>query len=59
MKTVEPKIISLEQGRKERWPMGRKQLQRLAEDAGAIVRIARLVYVNVAVMDRYFDDITG
>lgn len=58
MRTVDPKIIPLDQGRKERWPMGRKKLQRLAEDAGAIIRIGRLLYINVTIMDRYFDDIT-
>ena len=58
MRTVDPKIIPLEQGRKERWPMGRKKLQHLAEDAGAIIKIGRLLYINVAIMDRYFDDIT-
>lgn len=59
MKGSEPKIIPLERGCKERWPMGRKKLQQLAEDAGAIIRIGRLIYVNVSIMDRYFDDITG
>ena len=58
MRTVDPKIIYLDQGRKERWPMGRKKLQHLAEDAGAIIRIGRLLYINVTIMDRYFDDIT-
>lgn len=59
MKRTDPKIIPLERGCKERWPMGRRKLKQLAEDAGAIIRIGRLLYVNVAIMDRYFDDITG
>ena len=58
MKTAVPKIIPIKQGCKERWPMDRRTLQRLAEDAEAIVRIGRLVYINVSKMDRYFDDIS-
>lgn len=58
MTAVKPKIIPLGQGCKERWPMDRRTLQRLAEDAGAIIRIGRLVYVNVTIMDRYFDEIS-
>ena len=58
MKEVNPKIIPIMQGCKERWPMDPRTLQRLAEDARAIIRIGRRVYVNVTIMDRYFDDIS-
>ena len=58
MAAVKPKIIPLGQGCKERWPMGRRKLQKLAEDAGAIIRIGKLVYINVTIMDRYFDEIS-
>lgn len=58
MKAVNPKIIPINQGCKERWPMDPRTLQRLAEDARAIIRIGRRVYVNVTIMDRYFDDIS-
>ena len=58
MRAVNPKIIPIKQGCKERWPMDPRTLQRLAEDAGAIIRIGRRVYVNVTIMDRYFDEIS-
>ena len=42
-----------------RYGFGRNKMRQIAENAGAVVKIGRCVRLNFAVLDKYFDEITG
>ena len=41
-----------------RYELGRDSMRRIAEDAGAIVRIGRNLHVNVSLVDKYMNSIS-
>ena len=54
----EQKLGTLEQAG-GRYGFGRNAMRRIAEEAGAIVKIGRSVRVNFTVLDRYVDELSG
>lgn len=56
--SVEQKIGTLEQAGM-RYGFGRNSMRRIAEDAGAIIKIGKSVRVNFTIMDKYCDTLSG
>lgn len=54
----EAKLGTLEQAG-GRYGFGRNAMRRIAEEAGAVVKIGRSVRVNFTILDRYVDEISG
>ncbi len=42
-----------------RYGFGRNSMRKIAEDAGAIIKIGKSVRVNFTIVDRYLDSISG
>ncbi|MBO5112533.1 MAG: hypothetical protein J6C12_04205 [Lachnospiraceae bacterium] len=42
-----------------RYGFGRNTMRRIAEEAGAIIKIGKCVRVNFTVMDKYIDTLSG
>lgn len=42
-----------------RYGFGRNSMRKIAEQAGAIIKIGRSVRVNYTIMDRYMDALSG
>ena len=42
-----------------RYGFGRNSMRKIAEDAGAIIKIGKSVRVNFTIGDRYLDSISG
>ena len=55
---VEQKSGTLEQAGM-RYGFGRNAMRKVAEDAGAIIKIGKSVRVNFSILDRYMDSISG
>lgn len=55
---VEQKSGTLEQAGM-RYGFGRNSMRKIAEDAGAIIKIGKSVRVNFTIVDRYLDSISG
>jgi hypothetical protein len=66
MRTRERKPVDLE-ARKSgsldeactRYGLGQATMRRMAEDAGAVIRIGRRYLVNFTLMDSYLDSLSG
>lgn len=56
--SVEQKSGTLEQAGL-RYGFGRNSMRKVAEDAGAIIKIGKSVRVNFTVMDKYIDALSG
>lgn len=41
-----------------RYGVGRNSMRKIAEDAGAVVRIGKSYLINVSKVDKYMDDLT-
>lgn len=54
----EQKLGTLEQAG-GRYGFGRNAMRRIAEEAGAVVKIGRSVRVNFTILDRYMDELSG
>ncbi|WP_419038414.1 DUF6462 family protein [Enterocloster bolteae] len=55
---IEQKSGTLEQAGM-RYGFGRNAMRKVAEDAGAIIKIGKSVRVNFSILDRYMDSISG
>lgn len=55
---VEQKSGTLEQAGM-RYGFGRNSMRKIAEDAGAIIKIGKSVRVNFTIMDNYLDALSG
>lgn len=55
---VEQKSGTLEQAGL-RYGFGRNSMRKVAEDAGAIIKIGKCVRVNFTILDRYMDSLSG
>ena len=42
-----------------RYSMGRAAMRKIAEDANAVIRVGRSYFVNLTILDRYMDSISG
>ena len=42
-----------------RYGFGRNSMRKIAEDAGAIIKIGKCVRVNFTIMDKYLDSLSG
>ena len=42
-----------------RYGVGRNTMRKIAEDAGAVVRIGKSYLINVSKVDRYMDSLSG
>lgn len=42
-----------------RYGFGRNTMRKVAEDAGAIIKIGKCVRVNFSIMDKYLDSLSG
>lgn len=42
-----------------RYGFGRNSMRKVAEDAGAIIKIGKSVRVNFTILDKYMDSISG
>ncbi len=56
--SVEQKSGTLEQAGM-RYGFGRNTMRKIAEEAGAIIKIGKCVRVNFTVMDKYIDTLSG
>lgn len=54
----EIKIVDIP-GACKRYGRGRAGVMRDASDAGAVIRIGRTVRINISILDRYYDSISG
>lgn len=55
---IEQKTGTLEQTGM-RYGFGRNSMRKIAEDAGAIIKIGKSVRVNFTIMDKYLDALSG
>lgn len=55
---VEPKTGTLEQAGM-RYGFGRNSMRKIAEEAGAIIKLGKCVRVNFTILDRYMDAMSG
>ncbi|MDB2132832.1 DUF6462 family protein [Enterocloster clostridioformis] len=55
---IEQKSGTLEQAGM-RYGFGRNAMRKVAEDAGAVIKIGKSVRVNFTILDRYMDSISG
>ena len=55
---IEQKSGTLEQAGM-RYGFGRNSMRKLAEDAGAIIKIGKSVRVNFTIFDKYMDSLSG
>lgn len=55
---IEQKSGTLEQAGM-RYGFGRNSMRKIAEDAGAIIKIGKSVRVNFTILDRYMDALSG
>lgn len=55
---IEQKSGTLEQAG-IRYGFGRNSMRKIAEDAGAIIKIGKSVRVNFTILDRYMDALSG
>lgn len=55
---VEQKSGTLEQAGM-RYGFGRNTMRKIAEEAGAVIKIGKCVRVNFTVMDKYIDTLSG
>lgn len=55
---IEQKTGTLEQAGM-RYGFGRNSIRKIAEDAGAIIKIGKSVRVNFTIMDKYLDALSG
>ena len=55
---IEQKSGTLEQAGM-RYGFGRNSMRKIAEDAGAIIKIGKCVRVNFSIMDKYLDALSG
>ncbi len=55
---VEQKSGTLEQAGM-RYGFGRNAMRKVAEDAGAVIKIGKSVRVNFTILDKYMDSISG
>lgn len=56
--SVEQKSGTLEQAGM-RYGFGRNTMRKIAEEAGAVIKIGKCVRVNFTVMDKYIDTLSG
>lgn len=42
-----------------RYGVGRNTMRKIAEDAGAVVRIGKSYLINVSKVDKYMDELSG
>lgn len=42
-----------------RYGFGRNTMRKVAEDAGAIIKIGKCVRINFSIMDKYIDSLSG
>lgn len=61
-KRIENNTVEMKAGRIDqaclRYNLGRDSMRKLAEDAGAIIRIGKCVLVNFTKLDTYLDSIS-
>lgn len=55
---IEQKTGTLEQAGM-RYGFGRNSMRKIAENAGAIIKIGKSVRVNFTIMDKYLDALSG
>lgn len=55
---LEQKAGTLEQAGM-RYGFGRNTMRKIADDAGAIIKIGKCVRVNFSIMDKYLDSLSG
>lgn len=55
---IEQKSGTLEQAGM-RYGFGRNSMRKIAEDAGAIIKIGKSVRVNFTIFDKYMDSLSG
>lgn len=55
---IEQKSGTLEQAGM-RYGFGRNSMRKIAEDAGAIIKIGKSVRVNFTILDKYLDALSG
>lgn len=55
---IEQKSGTLEQAGL-RYGFGRNSMRKIAEDAGAIIKIGKCVRVNFTILDKHMDSISG
>ena len=55
---IEQKSGTLEQAGM-RYGFGRNSMRKIAEDAGAIIKIGKSVRVNFTILDKYMDALSG
>lgn len=55
---IEQKSGTLEQA-DMRYGFGRNSMRKIAEDAGAIIKIGKSVRVNFTILDKYMDSLSG
>lgn len=55
---IEQKSGTLEQAGM-RYGFGRNSMRKIAEDAGAVIKIGKSVRVNFTILDRYIDSLSG
>lgn len=42
-----------------RYGFGRNRMRKIAEDAGAVIKVGRSVRVNFTILDKYFDALSS
>lgn len=55
---IEQKSGTLEQAGL-RYGFGRNSMRKIAEDAGAIIKIGKCVRINFSILDKYMDALSG
>lgn len=55
---IEQKAGTLEQAG-IRYGFGRNSMRKIAEDAGAVIKIGKSVRVNFTILDKYMDSLSG
>lgn len=55
---IEQKSGTLEQAG-TRYGFGRNSMRKIAEDAGAVIKIGKSVRVNFSILDKYMDALSG
>lgn len=55
--SIEQKVGTVEQAC-ARYSFGKNSMRKIAEEAGAIIKIGKSIRVNFTVMDKYFDDLS-
>ena len=55
---IEQKSGTLEQAGM-RYGFGRNSMRKIAEDAGAVIKIGKSVRINFTILDKYMDAISG